>query len=268
MKKIIFIFSAMVLALIPCGNITAQNTKAASNKTADQSHDHNEKLPLTTYNDDFEVFAEAIPFVAGEASSILGHFTFLSNYKPLEKGSVTISMTVGTKEVKQTLNNPTRTGIYLFNLTPPVSGKGKIAFEIQTAKGISRLVVPDVMVYTNKEDAQHAAISASNEGVNGVVFIKEKSWKIDFATEVVTANLSTKAITIPNSAIVEEKGKSFVYVQITPEYFEKREIKKGSTSGKSTVVLEGITNNQRIITKGTDKVRIHQAKRELKTKAG
>lgn len=97
------------------------------------------------------------------------------------------------------------------------------------------------------------------EGSNGVVFIKEKSWKIDFATELVKKE--NGILTVPNEAIIDEKGESYVYIQLTPEYFEKRLIKKGNTNSKQTEIVDGVSENQRIITKGTDLVKIEQNKK-------
>lgn len=260
MKKYIIICTALIFTsvLMPYNNLLAQNKTNPS--TSGKSHDHNEKLPLTTYNEDFEVFAEATPFITGQPSRILGHFTFLSDYKPLNEGIVTIIMTVGSREIKQTLNRPTRQGIYLFSLTPPISGTGKITFEISTAKGTSQLIIPEVIVYTNKEEAQHAAASVLNEGSNGVVFIKEKSWKIDFATGLVKKH--NEVLRVPNDALIEESGESYVYIQVTPEYFEKQLVKKGKTDGTQTEILDGVTENQRIIIKGTELVKVEQKKKE------
>lgn len=130
MKKSI-IYSALILTsvLISYNTLFAQNQKPIETV---ESHSHNEKLPLTSYNEDFEVFAEAVPFVVGQPSKILIHFTWLKDFKPLNKGIVTIKMIVESKEVKQTLKNPTRKGIYQFTLTPPASGIGKITIDITT----------------------------------------------------------------------------------------------------------------------------------------
>lgn len=145
-------------------------------------HVHEENLQLTAYSDDFEVYAEATPFVAGEASDLLSHFTFLKNFKPLEAGKVTASLIVGTEKVSQVLEKPTRSGIYKFALTPKVAGKGKILFDIQTAAGTSQIIVPEITVFQDKHDAQHEAAKAVATSSNGVAFIKEMSWKVDFST--------------------------------------------------------------------------------------
>lgn len=148
-----------------------------------EEHAHEEKLQLTSYSDSFEVFAEATPFVVGRASDILAHFSFLADFKPLEEGAVTVSLTVGTNGVRQILDKPTRKGIYSFTLTPDKAGTGKIIFDIKSSKGTSQLVVPNIKVYTDAHNAEHDAADAVANSSNGAIFTKEQSWKVEFATE-------------------------------------------------------------------------------------
>lgn len=73
---------------------------------------------------------------------------------------------------------------------------------------------------------------------------------------------------IPNEAIIEEHGLYFIFVQLHPELFEKREIKKGETDGLHTVVLAGIEANERIVTKGAITIKLAQSTGELDPHAG
>ena len=79
---------------------------------------------------------------------------------------------------------------------------------------------------------------------------------------------NTQALTIPNSALLEEQGIYFVYVQITPELFEKREIKPGATDGLRTEILKGITQSERIVTKGAILIKLAQATGALDAHSG
>jgi len=168
----------IVIAIFVAGIISGCGYNHATDE-----HAHDESLQLTAYSTDFEVFTEATPFVVGQTSDILAHFSHLKNFKPITEGKITVSLIVGTDGIRQTLNEPTRTGIYFFRLTPTVAGNGKIIFDIETQSGKSQIVVPNITVYTNEHDAQHAAADAAVESSNGAVFTKEQSWKVDFATE-------------------------------------------------------------------------------------
>lgn len=173
---ILFAVLCVAATVAGCGNHQHEHAATAG------EHLHEENLQLTAYGDDFEVYAEATPFVTGEASDILAHFTFLKNFKPLEAGKVTATLFIGGEQISQELEKPSRPGIYKFALTPKVAGKGEILFHIQTAAGDSHIVVPDITVYKDKHDAQHEAAKAVATSSNGVAFIKEMSWKVDFST--------------------------------------------------------------------------------------
>jgi RND family efflux transporter MFP subunit len=172
-----YLITAILIAFITGGCGHGHN-----HATDGHDHAHDETLQLAAYSADFEVFAEATPFVAGQTGDILAHFSRLENFKPLEEGSVTVSLIVGTDGIRQTLEQPARTGIYHFRLTPTVAGSGKIIFDIETPAGKSQITVPDVMVYTNEHEADEAAAEAAPTSSNGVTFTKEQSWKVDFAT--------------------------------------------------------------------------------------
>lgn len=153
--------------------------------TTTDEHVHDESLQLTGYSNEFEVFAEVTPFVIGEASDILAHFSYLRNFKPLESGSVTVSLIIGIDGIRQTLETPTKQGIYLFSLKPEIAGTGKLIFDINSPAGKSQIIIPNITVYNNVHDAQHAAAETAASSSNGVTFTKEQSWKVDFATEEV-----------------------------------------------------------------------------------
>ncbi len=153
-------------------------TMAGCRQTTSESEHDDESLQLTAYNNDFEVYAEVTPLVKGEASDVVAHFTHLNNFKPIEKGTVTATLTIAGETVSQTLDAPTRQGIYKFCLTPKKSGKGTLTFSQTTG-----LLTLPVTVYTDAHEAQHAAAEAKATSSNGVVFTKEMSWKVDFSTD-------------------------------------------------------------------------------------
>jgi len=175
MKSII---KATLIAFILVG-CSHQHTHEAD------EHAHEESLQLTAYNNDFEFFAETAPFVVGQTSDILAHFSLLKNFKPLSEGRITASLIIDADTIRQTLEQPTRTGIYLFSLQPTTAGTGKLIFDIQTHQTISQMIVTNITVYSDEHDAYEAAAEAAISSSNGAVFTKEQSWKVDFATEEV-----------------------------------------------------------------------------------
>jgi len=173
MKNKFLFFALLALIFASCIN----------NTTNENQQEHEDvKIQFTAYSDDFELFAEADPFVVGKNSNILSHFSNLQNFKALENGSMTIGLIVNGKETNQKLEKPTRKGIYSFDLKPEVEGEGILRFDIKTAEGDFRIIVSDVKVFTDEHEAIHEAEEAELSMTNTVVFTKEQSWKIDFET--------------------------------------------------------------------------------------
>ena len=173
--------SAIIIALLA---LLFAGCKNSPGKETDLHAGEEVKIQLTAYSPEFELFAEADPFVVGKSSNILSHFSHLPDFKALEKGSVTIRLLIGTTEVTQTFDAPKRKGIFSFDLKPTVPGVGKIIYEIKTENISSQVVVSDVTVYSNEEQADEAAAKKVSSRTNTVVFTKEQSWKIDFSTEL------------------------------------------------------------------------------------
>ena len=67
---------------------------------------------------------------------------------------------------------------------------------------------------------------------------------------------SKNTLTIPRSALIEEQGSFFVYVQTSGEGFEKRELKLGANDGKRVQVLSGLKENERVVTKGGYQIKL------------
>jgi RND family efflux transporter MFP subunit len=151
----------------------------------DDGHNHGDVTnQFTAYSNEYELFAEADPFVVGETSHILAHFSTLPNFKAIENGSATVRLVIDDKEAKQTLTKPTRKGIYSFEIEPKTEGKGVLFFDIKTDEGEFRVEVPDVWVFTDEHDAIHHAGEAVLPTTNVAVFTKEQSWKTDFASQL------------------------------------------------------------------------------------
>jgi len=173
MKKAIFLFAMLAFILASCNKSKDQKTKA----------EEETKIQFTAYSAEFEVFAEADPFVVGKEGGVLSHFSHMPNFTALENGIVTIRLIVDGKEVSQVLDKPTRKGIYKFALTPTVKGAGKIVYDFKMDNNTYQLEVPNVVVYATEQEAIEAAKSVVISRTNTTSFTKEQSWKIAFATE-------------------------------------------------------------------------------------
>jgi membrane fusion protein, heavy metal efflux system len=76
------------------------------------------------------------------------------------------------------------------------------------------------------------------------------------------------AITVPNEALLEDQGSFFVWVQVHPELFEKREVIIGGTDGINTEITKGIAANERVVTRGAMLIKLAQATGGLDAHSG
>jgi membrane fusion protein, heavy metal efflux system len=176
MKKY-FVLLMISFAVAGCKN------QQANLNSHDHDHDHDEvKLLIIAYNERFEVFAEADPFVQGKTSEILAHFTHLENFKPFNEGAVTLSLITGSSGIRHTLDAPQKPGIYRFRLQPQTTGLARVQFEIDYKGKSYRLDGGSYQVYDNEHDAIHAAEDLIQEHPAAIAFTKEQSWLVSFAT--------------------------------------------------------------------------------------
>lgn len=66
-------------------------------------------------------------------------------------------------------------------------------------------------------------------------------------------------IVIPKSALIEEQGSFYVYVQTNGETYEKRYVKLNVADGKQVWVTEGLEAGERIVSKGAMLVKVSAA---------
>ena len=77
-----------------------------------------------------------------------------------------------------------------------------------------------------------------------------------------------ESITVPRTALVEEMGKFFVFVQHTPVMFEKRLVAIGTSDGKDVRLLSGVEAGERVVTKGAVSLKLAQGAGALDPHAG
>jgi len=63
-------------------------------------------------------------------------------------------------------------------------------------------------------------------------------------------------IAVPVSALTEEQGLHFVYVQLEKEIFKKQEVRVGLSDGERVRILSGLKEGDRVVSKGTYQVKL------------
>lgn len=143
-----------------------------------------EPLAYTLYTQNSELFVEFKPLVVGEISKFAAHFTILGeNFKALTDATITVSLIVGDKGIKNSVAAPSSPGIFRLALNPTTAGTGTLVFDIQTKDFTDKITIENVVIYP---DTKTALAQPSEEAESGAIsYLKEQAWKVEFANQAV-----------------------------------------------------------------------------------
>lgn len=80
-----------------------------------------------------------------------------------------------------------------------------------------------------------------------------------FLEAYLLTNAQSDALVMPVSAILEEQGGYYCYVQTEGETFEKRELRLGGNNGREVQILAGVGEGERVVTKGAYNIKLASA---------
>lgn len=72
------------------------------------------------------------------------------------------------------------------------------------------------------------------------------------------AGESVTAMMIPRSAVLDNEGRRIVYVLLSGEEFERREVTLGDEYGEEVAVLSGLNPGERVVTQGAYQIRLQE----------
>lgn len=72
------------------------------------------------------------------------------------------------------------------------------------------------------------------------------------------AEQTVTAMIIPKEAIIEAEGKKLIYVLLSGEEFERREVTVGDEYGDQVAVLSGLKPGERVVTQGAYQIRLQE----------
>lgn len=210
----------------------------------------------TQYTEHTELFAEFRPLLLSVPARFTAHLTQIGeSFKAYTDAEVTLTLTIDGKEAwKQTLTKPVANGIYRFPIKSETTGTGKVTIDLKMPTYSEQFIVENVTVYA--DEASALAIQNKlpvEERINEIAYTKEKSWLENFATAPVAK--VKKNIIVPQSAILTENEKAYIYVQRDPEHFRKQEIKIGKSVNGTTKITSGLVLGDRIVILGADKIK-------------
>jgi membrane fusion protein, heavy metal efflux system len=105
-------------------------------------------------------------------------------------------------------------------------------------------------------------VDPSTRTVPVIFELDNKSGKLrigNFTKTVIATGAPRKVLAIPDSAIVDDAGRSVAYVMVEGESFERRVLRLGLRSHGWTEVLEGVTGGERVVSKGAYEIKLASA---------
>jgi len=88
---------------------------------------------------------------------------------------------------------------------------------------------------------------------------KARALRVGMQADVrLDASETVKAMMIPREAVLEDEGKKIVYVLLSGEEFQRREVKLGDEHSGKVAVLEGLKSGERVVTQGALQLKLQE----------
>jgi cobalt-zinc-cadmium efflux system membrane fusion protein len=165
-----------------------------------------EPLSLTQWTGKSEVFAEYPPLVARQTSRFAIHLTDISNFKPVTSGQVEVRLEGGGAAPETfRVDAPSRPGIFGVDVTPARAGARELVIALTSASLTDTHRVPAVTVYPDQQ-AVRKAIEAAPAEAEGISFLKEQQWALDFGTVLAEERAIRESIRVPAEIVTRPGG--------------------------------------------------------------
>ena len=161
---------------------------------ADPQHAAPETISISNWTDKTELFMEYQPLVTTAKRRFSVHFTDLSNFKPLTKGSVTVALKQNGAEAETfSTAAPSRPGIFGVDVQPKRTGKYSMSVTLNAPSLHDTHEAGEVMVYASEQEIPAAG---EESGEEQIAFLKEQQWTLDFATALAAKRSMRESIVV------------------------------------------------------------------------
>lgn len=170
-------------------------------------------IAVTRWTDSTELFAEYPPLVVGEPSRFAIHLTDLRAFKAVTAGQVEVQLQgAGAPEIFR-VDAPSRPGIFGVDVRPARAGSRTLVISLKSSALADEHRVTGVTVHADREAAHKAAESALEER-EGISFLKEQQWTLDFATAVAEERAIRESIRVPAEIVARPGGAAEVVAPV------------------------------------------------------
>lgn len=165
-----------------------------------------EPVVVTRWTEQTELFMEFPPLRPGERSRFAVHLTDLRSFKPLTEGHVEVVLDYGRDSSEVFVaDTPSRPGIFGVDVVPGRQGTPAMTVSVRS-HGIedSHLLGPTSVSGTPGDQAMSAATDGAADGIS---FLKEQQWVMDFATDVVATASVRESLLVPATIEARSGGR-------------------------------------------------------------
>jgi RND family efflux transporter MFP subunit len=163
-------------------------------------------LSVTQWTTKTELFAEYPPLVVGHTSRFAIHLTRLDTFKAVTAGRVEVRLTGGgAPEEVFSADAPSRPGIFGVDVKPARGGSRELTIALRLAGLDDEHRVGPVTVHPDEAAATKGAADGQ-AGPEGISFLKEQQWVLDFATAVVREAPVRESLRVPATIAARPNG--------------------------------------------------------------
>ncbi len=212
MKWLILSFNILFFIFMGCGNPSGEGVDSA-----ETGHDHEGEehlLSVTKWTGQYELFMEYGEPVVSEAAPFIIHLTRMDTFKPVTRGTLTVSFKKSGGETITKANLPlAEAGIFTPEIILPAAGEYSLSLTYKNDRSEYPFEIGKFHVFASerKKDDQHEhepehAGEQEESPAESITFLKEQQWRTDFETQECRIMPVRSSITAIGEVIPRQSG--------------------------------------------------------------
>jgi RND family efflux transporter MFP subunit len=163
-------------------------------------------LSVTQWTGKSELFLEYPPLVVGQTSRFAIHLTDMSNFKPVTAGQVEVRLEGGgaVPEIFR-VESPSRPGIFGVDVKPARAGARELVIALKSESITDTHRVSGVTIFPDQQAAR-SAVEAMPPQAEGISFLKEQQWALEFETVLAEERAIRESIRVPAQIVARPGG--------------------------------------------------------------
>ena len=187
-----------------------------------------EPLSVTQWTGSSELFAEYPPLVAGETSRFAIHLTDIRSFKPVTAGQVEVRLEGGGGAPETFgVNAPSRPGIFGVDVKPARVGARELVITLRSPSITDTHRVAGVTVFTDQQAARKA-VETVRPQAEGISFLKEQQWALEFGTVLAEQRAVRESIRVPAEIVARPGGAAQVVAPLDGRLVQVAPVAPGS----------------------------------------